>query len=119
MIKTRQVKLGSITLPQHYSDTNYMLRNKTTGKLQKVGGGDINNYEESNILITDYENCQKELIELEAWFDGYYNRQMQEYARSQRLGVQYMNDDYTIEELDNLAENNKARINELRKILKL
>ena len=65
--------------------------------------------EKNNLLIKN----QKELSELYAWFK-YYDRQIQEFARCQRMSIPYTNKEkLTIEELDNLAEKNKARINEL------
>lgn len=76
-------------------------------------------YEEIKVYIP-YEKSyydEKELYNLEQWF-AYYDRQVAEYSRCQRLGITYSNDDnLTIEQLDKLAEQNKAKINELRSIL--
>lgn len=61
---------------------------------------------------------QEELNTLIEWFN-WYDRQMQEYARCQRLGLDYYNTDgLSIGQLDELAEKNKARINELRNKIK-
>lgn len=60
---------------------------------------------------------EDELNSLIEWFD-YYDRQVQEYARCTRLGIEYTNTlGLTLTELDNLAEEKKARINELRQII--
>lgn len=74
--------------------------------------------------VVDYVNSdmifdknQQDLTVLESWFT-YYDRQVAEYSRCQRLGIAYSNDDnLTIEQLDELAEQNKAKINKLRSIL--
>lgn len=61
--------------------------------------------------------AEDELNSLTEWFE-WYDRQVQEYARCQRLGIEYTNTlGLTLTELDNLAEEKKARINELRQII--
>ena len=61
--------------------------------------------------------AEDELNSLIEWFE-WYDRQVQEYARCQRLGIEYTNTlGLTLTELDNLAEEKKARINELRQII--
>lgn len=66
---------------------------------------------------SEIDMANNELVELNKWFT-YYDRQVQEYARCQRLGIEYTNAlDLTLNELDNLAEEKKARINELRQII--
>lgn len=63
------------------------------------------------------EKNNQELNSLTEWFE-WYDRQVQEYARCQRLGIEYTNTlGLTLTELDNLAEEKKARINELRQII--
>ena len=63
------------------------------------------------------EKNNQELNSLTEWFE-WYDRQVQEYARCQRLGIEYTNVlGLTLTELDNLAEEKKARINELRQII--
>lgn len=67
-------------------------------------------------LPIEQKNVQ-ELNSLTEWFE-WYDRQVQEYARCQRLGIEYTNTlGLTLTELDNLAEEKKARINELRQII--
>lgn len=67
-------------------------------------------------LSAEQKNLQ-ELNSLTEWFE-WYDRQVQEYARCQRLGIEYTNTlGLTLTELDNLAEEKKARINELRQII--
>ena len=66
---------------------------------------------------TQEQIYNQELISLEQWFT-YYDRQIAEYGRCQRLGIKYENSqNLTISQLDKLAESNKTRINELRSIL--
>lgn len=66
---------------------------------------------------TESDIANSELAELTKWFE-WYDRQVQEYARCQRLGIEYTNTlGLTLTELDNLAEEKKARINELRQII--
>lgn len=76
-------------------------------------------YEDIKVYIPyeqEYLN-EKELAELEQWF-VYYDRQVAEYNRCTRLGIEYTNaDGLTMQQLDQLAEEKKARINELRGIL--
>lgn len=56
----------------------------------------------------------KELAELEKWFADIYDVQVRQYERCQRLGLPYDNKYGTIAELDEIANLNAARINELR-----
>ena len=63
------------------------------------------------------DKTRDEINSIDKWFE-YYDRQIAEYSRCQRLGIAYSNNDnLTIEQLDELAEQNKAKINELRSIL--
>lgn len=66
---------------------------------------------------TESDIANSELGDLTKWFE-WYDRQVQEYARCTRLGIEYTNTlGLTLTELDNLAEEKKARINELRQII--
>ena len=56
----------------------------------------------------------KELAELKKWFIDIYDVQVKQYERCQRLGLPYDNKYGTIDELDEKANLNAARINELR-----
>lgn len=53
---------------------------------------------------------QKELTEIEIWFN-WYDNQVSQYNRCQRLGIEF---DKDINELDNQAKVNQERIAELR-----
>ena len=89
---------------------------QSSGKELYVENNDIIGKEYIYIPTQD-ELYNKELEELENWF-VWYDRQVQEYSRCQRLGIKYENSqNLTISQLDKLAESNKTRINELRSIL--
>lgn len=89
---------------------------QSSGKELYVENNDIIGKEYVYIPTQD-ELYNKELEELENWF-VWYDRQVQEYSRCQRLGIKYENSqNLTISQLDKLAESNKTRINELRSIL--
>ena len=60
---------------------------------------------------------QKEIKELETWFDVIYDNQVKQYQRCERLGIEYDNKYGTIESLDRQAHEKALRINELKKLM--
>ena len=60
---------------------------------------------------------QRELAQLHTWFDDFYDKQVNEYARCKRLGVPYDNKYGTIESLDLQAEVKSKRIKELEQLI--
>lgn len=79
--------------------------------------GDFNNDLTFNIKKYNQRKqtpiLQKELIELQSWFEEYDN-QVKQYIRCERLGVEF---DKDINELDLQAQTNAKRIKEIRAIL--
>lgn len=78
-------------------------------------------FDTKNKKAIDYVNLKaneeillNEIIKLEQWFQ-WYDKQIQEYSRCERLGIQYFNsENLTINQLDLLAEEKKKKINELK-----
>lgn len=79
--------------------------------LQYVNGKFVKG-QNPKLLVEEYK---KELEELELWFEE-YDKQVIQYQRSVRLGVEF---DKDIAELDRLAVDNAKRIKELRTLLDL
>lgn len=57
---------------------------------------------------------EQQIVEIEQWFEMYDN-QVKQYNRCTRLNIPYDNKYGTIEELDKLAIEKAARLNELKK----
>ena len=58
---------------------------------------------------------EQELSELHDWLDNYYDNQIKQYQRCQRLGLEF---DKDIVELDNQAKVSQERISEIKDLLK-
>lgn len=70
------------------------------------------------IVEQDFKKIyQKEIQELQSWFDVIYDNQVKQYQRCKRLGIPYDNKYGTIESLDNLAHNKALRITELKNLI--
>ena len=63
----------------------------------------------------DRELLEQELLELHDWLDNYYDSQVKQYQRCQRLGIEF---DKNIVELDNQAKSYQERIREIKDLLK-
>lgn len=68
---------------------------------------------------TEIDKLREEESEIIKWYI-YYDRQVQEYNRCQRLGLYFSNNEnLTIENLDILAEEKKSRLNIIRNKISL
>jgi hypothetical protein len=77
---------------------------------------------EAEILAEKAEAAQAEaaaeIAEHVAWFNDIYDMQIKQAQRCERLGIAYDNKYGTVEELDQIAAQKVARINELKAILR-
>lgn len=60
------------------------------------------------------ESAEATIADLRWWLDNYYDKQVSEYLRCQRLGIPY---DKDIMALDEQAEEARARIRELNEVI--
>jgi hypothetical protein len=91
---------------------DYLFCQQSNGKeLKVVDGKVVAVYHE----VTDVEKLNNELNSLMSLFNDYYDNQIKQYERCQRLGLVF---DGNIKTLDNEAQNNQIRIREIREKLK-
>lgn len=69
------------------------------------------------VEVTEEQQLRHELLELQDWFSDIYDNQVAQYQRCSRLGVTYDGKYGTIEELDEQAVTNAARIKEIKELL--
>jgi hypothetical protein len=91
---------------------DFLLCQQSKGKELKVVDGKVVAVDHEE---TEIEKLNNELNSLISWFNGYYDNQIKQYERCQRLGLVFDGD---IKTLDNEAQNNQIRIREIREKLK-
>lgn len=70
------------------------------------------------VEVTEEQQLRHELLELQDWFSNVYDNQVKQYQRCTRLNTTYDTTKYgTIEELDEQAVTNAARIKEIKELL--
>ena len=102
------MKLLGIEMSEKEFD--YLMCEQNKGKELKVVDGKVVAVEHE---VTKEELVQKELTELDNWFK-WYDNQVAQYNRCQRLGIEY---DRDINELDNQAKTNQERVAQLRALI--
>ena len=103
-------ELFGIEVTDEYFD--YLFCEQSKGKELKVVDGQIVAVEHQ---LSEYDKLTNELTTLTSWFNDYYDNQIKQYERCQRLGLVFDGD---IKTLDNEAQNNQIRIREIREKLK-
>lgn len=94
-----------------FEEFDRLICEQNKGKELKVVDGEVVAVEHET---TQEELLQKEMVELQLWFEEYDN-QVKQYIRCQRLGIEF---DKDINELDNQAQLKAQRVSEIRNILK-
>lgn len=95
-----------------YEEFDYLMCQQSNGKELKVVDGKVVAVDHE---VTEVERLNNELDSLISWFNDYYDNQIKQYERCQRLGLVF---DGNIKTLDNEAQNNQIRIREIREKLK-